>query len=444
MRKRIHKLLPICLIIALLFTACGDNSEKNEYSSQQQSVYETDKESTSNTNISESSSENKTIEPESSAENKPTMPESTQGNKPTAPESTQGNKPTIPESGSANRPTEPDITKKSIDEIMAGMSLEEKVGQMFMINCLPSERAATVKAYHPGGYVLFASDFENETPGSIKGKINNWQQDSNIKLLIAVDEEGGKVNRISLFKQFRAEPFKSSQVLYREGGWSLIESDAQEKARLLKSLGVNLNLAPVCDVAESGNYIFERTFGSDAALTSSFVSKVTTVMKRENVGVTLKHFPGYGNSKDTHKGMATDTREYKEFKEKDFLPFEAGIKAGAGSVMVSHNIVTCMDADYPASLSPKVHQELRNTLGFKGVIITDDLSMGAIAEFLGGNHEKVAIQAIKAGNDFLCTAQYRVQIPAVINAVKNGEISEARINESVRRILEWKRKLGLI
>ncbi len=333
---------------------------------------------------------------------------------------------------------------KSIDEIIAGMSLEEKVGQMFIIRCPATGVVADVKEYHPGGFVLFARDFEKQTKDGIKKTIGAYQQSAGIKMLIAVDEEGGKVNRISKFSQFRDEPFLSPQALYRKGGWALIESDTKEKAALLKSLGVNLNLAPVCDVANEGSYIYERTFGPDAVLTSSYVEKVVKIMNDSRVGVTLKHFPGYGNNENTHTGIAYDKRPYSQFEKADFLPFIAGIKAGAGSVMVSHNIVTCMDPAYPASLSPEVHQILRNTLGFDGVIMTDDLSMDAIKEYTGGDSSRAAIQAIHAGNDLLCCTDYEVQIPAVINAVKSGEISMERIEESVRRILLWKRAMGLI
>lgn len=121
------------------------------------------------------------------------------------------------------------------------------------------------------------------------------------------------------------------------------------------------------------------------------------------------------------------------FLNSDFLPFQEGIASGAGMVLVSHNVVACMDESFPASLSPQVHKILREKLGFKGVVITDDLAMSGVRDFAGDT--EIAVQAVKAGNDMLCCTDFELQIPAVIEAVKSGEITEQRINESVMRIL---------
>jgi len=126
----------------------------------------------------------------------------------------------------------------------------------------------------------------------------------------------------------------------------------------------------------------------------------------------------------------------------DFLPFEAGIDAGADVVMVAHNIVYCMDDIYPASLSLKVHKILREELGFEGVIITDELSMDGVKDF--AEDERIAVFAVQAGNDLLCCTEFETQIQAVIKAVENGEITEERINESVFRIILLKLKRGII
>jgi beta-N-acetylhexosaminidase len=231
--------------------------------------------------------------------------------------------------------------------------------------------------------------------------------------------------------------------LYAESGLDLVASDTKEKATLLKSLGFNVNLAPVCDVSTNpADYIYARTFGKNAVETAKYVKTVVDTMNANGIGCTLKHFPGYGSNVDTHKGIAMDNRSYDSFLDSDFLPFRAGIKAGAGSVLVSHNIVKCMDPELPASLSPKVHQILRDELGFGGVIMTDDLKMDAIKEYIGD--EVSAVLAIKAGNDLVVASDFDVQIPSVLVAVKNGSISEARLNESVLRILVWKLRLGVI
>lgn len=336
---------------------------------------------------------------------------------------------------------EPEKTDK-ITEMLDNMSVEEKVGQMFMVR-VPKENAdKRVSEYHLGGYIMFGRDFDNKTKEEVMGNIASWQSAADIPMLIGVDEEGGTVNRISTNTEFRSEPFKSSQELYKEGGFDLIYEDTINKANFLKDLGINVNFAPVVDVSTNpDDYIYKRSFGKNANLTSEYASTVVTAMKESNIASVLKHFPGYGNNTDTHTGISIDNRTLESFKENDFLPFEAGIKAGANIILVSHNIITNIDSNNPASLSSKVHEILRNDLGFAGVIITDDLYMDAISK----NYDSsVAVLAILAGNDLICTTDFESQIPEVIAAVEDGTISIDRINESVRRILELKLELNLI
>ena len=336
---------------------------------------------------------------------------------------------------------EPEKTDK-ITKMLDNMSVEEKVGQMFMVR-VPKENAdKRVSEYHLGGYIMFGRDFDNKTKEEVINNIASWQSAADIPMLIGVDEEGGTVNRISTNTEFRSEPFKSSQELYAEGGFDLIYEDTITKANFLKELGINVNFAPVVDVSTNpDDYIYKRSFGKNANLTSEYAEVVVRAMKESNIASVLKHFPGYGNNTDTHTGIAIDNRTLETFKENDFLPFEAGIKAGANMVLVSHNIVTNMDSNNPASLSTRVHEILRNDLGFAGVIITDDLYMDAISK----NYDSsVAVLAILAGNDLICTTDFESQIPEVIAAVEDGTISIDRINESVRRILELKLELNLI
>lgn len=336
------------------------------------------------------------------------------------------------------------VTKEEkAQEILSDMTLEEKVGQMFFVRCIKEQALEDIETYHLGGYILFGDDFKEKTKNDIKTTLSGYQKKTKIPLLIGVDEEGGTVNRISRYPAFRKFPFKSPQDLYKEGGFDLITSDTKEKATLLKSLGINVNLAPVCDVSTaSKDFINGRSFGKDAEKTSDYVKTVVTQMKKSGIGSTLKHFPGYGNNVDTHTGIAIDERSYDSFLNSDFLPFQTGIDAGADSILVSHNVVKSMDKDYPASLSKKVHEILRDELGFLGVIMTDDLSMDAIKDYT--NDEEAAVLAISAGNDLVVATDYSVQIPAVITAIENGDLSEDRIDESVIRILLWKLDLGLI
>ena len=330
-----------------------------------------------------------------------------------------------------------------INDIISNMTLEEKVGQMFMVR-IPLENASSLAStYHLGGYILFSRDFEGKTKDEVINNIASYQDASSIPMLIGVDEEGGSVVRISKYKEFRDTPFASSQEIYATSGFDGIRSDTLDKAEFLKDLGINVNFAPVADVSTNpSDYIYARSFGQNATLTSEYVSTVVSAMNEAGIGSVLKHFPGYGSNLDTHTGISIDNRSLDSFKESDFLPFEAGIAAGADIVLVSHNIITSVDADNPASLSKDVHEILRNDLDFDGVIITDDLYMDAISSYLGT--EDAAVKAVLAGNDLICTTDFETQISAVIEAVKDGTISEEQINESVYRILKLKVKLDII
>lgn len=333
--------------------------------------------------------------------------------------------------------------EEQVRKLLMVMSLEEKVGQMFIARCPENDAAEKAAQYHLGGYILFSNDFRNKTKSQVISDIESYQKYSSIGMFIGVDEEGGTVNRISIYPQFRSQPFSSPQELYNDGGFNRIISDTKEKCELLKSLGINMNFAPVCDVSTDENdFIYKRAFGKDASSTSQYIKTVVSTMSECGTGSVLKHFPGYGNNVDTHTGIAYDKRPYSTFKNSDFLPFQEGISAGAGTVLVCHNIVECMDKDLPASLSPEVHRILRDDLGFEGVIITDDLYMDAIKEYFPV--DEAAIMAVEAGNDLLCSSDFEEQISAVCNAIKDGTISEDRINQSVSRILKLKIHLGII
>ena len=332
-----------------------------------------------------------------------------------------------------------DVIEKTINH----MTLEEKVGQMFIVRLPEKDALTAIEQYHLGGYILYARDFRNHTKESATSMIKSYQDNSKIPMLIGVDEEGGTVNRVSLYPAFRNSPFRSPQEVYKSGGWEMITSDAIEKSKLLRSLGINVNFAPVVDVSENPNdYIYNRSFGSDADMTAQYAKKVVKAMHKEHIEPVLKHFPGYGNNVNTHTGIAHDTRSYEQFETSDFIPFQEGVKAGANIILVSHNIVHSMDDKYPASLSPKVHKILRETLSFDGVVVTDDLYMEGITQYV--KKEEAAILAVQAGNDLICCTDFQTQISAVVSAVKDGRISEEIINSSVRRILKLKKEMGIL
>ncbi len=335
--------------------------------------------------------------------------------------------------------------QQRIWDLISSMTLEEKVGQLFFVRCPADSAAEDVSTYHLGGYILFGRDTKDRTANELIQTIQHYQDAAAIPLLMGVDEEGGTVVRVSSNPHLRSEKFASPQRLYALGGMDRILADTREKNVLLRALGFNVNLAPVADVStDPGDFIYDRAFGQDAAATSDYVSAVTGQMRADGMGSVLKHFPGYGDNADTHTGIAVDDRPYEDFVNSDFLPFLAGMAAGGdtAAVLVSHNIVECMDPDLPASLSPQVHRILRQDLGFDGVVMTDDLAMDAVGAYAGDG--AVAVMALQAGNDMVVTTDYRSQIPKVLEAVENGSLEEAAIDAACRRVLRWKQALGLL
>lgn len=331
----------------------------------------------------------------------------------------------------------------SIVSMLNEMTLEEKAAQMMMVGCNNEIVGKAAASQGAGGLCMFSQPFEGKNTEQVQEMTADFQSVALVPMLLAVDEEGGTVNRISLNPELRPQIFFSPSYLFEQGGMDLIREDTAEKADFLMNLGINVNLAPVCDVPQTENdFIYPRAFSTDAEKTSKYISTVVSIMTEKGIGCTLKHFPGYGGSADTHLNMAYDEREFSAFEQNDFLPFAAGIACGADSVMVSHNIVQCMDDQLPASLSPEVHRILRETLGFRGVIISDDLSMNAITQFTGGQNPAVA--AVKAGNDMLCYADMGPSVTAIVDAVESGEIDIEQINASVLRILAWKQRLNLL
>ena len=329
-------------------------------------------------------------------------------------------------------------------EVMEKMSLEEKVGQLFLVRYDAWSCKDQIKNYYPGGYVLFAKDFEDHTKATIKNELDSNQKLSKIPMIFSVDEEGGYVTRVSRFSQFRSEKFLSSQHYYSVGGYEKLKEIEEEKAKLLLSLGLNMNLAPVADVSTNVNdFIHIRTFGKDANETSTFISNMVTYAKDSGISSCLKHFPGYGNNIDTHTGSAYDKRSYETFTSSDYLPFISGIKAGVPSIMVSHNVMESVDSTYPASLSKKVITgELRDKLEFSGIVITDDLAMDAVKSYV--TEGSAAVLAINAGNDMIITSDFETMFKEVLKAVNSGIIEQETINNAVRRIIAWKHAYGLM
>lgn len=360
-----------------------------------------------------------------------------------------------PEPEDPPEPTEEEPDEEALEAFLNGMSLEEKVGQLFFVRVPTENPVEDIMTYHLGGYILFGRDTQDKTANEIIQAIASYQSAADIPLLIGVDEEGGSVVRVSSNPKIRSQKFSSPRKLWQKGGGdvddalSAVAKETTEKSILLKALGFNVNLNPVADVSENpSDFIYDRTTGGNAAEAEAYVRMVVWWQSRYGLGSVLKHFPGYGNNKDTHTGIAVDERPWETFLEHDFLPFRAAIMATGGgglptpAVLVSHNIVNCMDAALPASLSPEVHRILREDLDFDGVVMTDDLAMSAVTEY--AKDGAVAVMALQAGNDLVVASDYRAQIPRVIQAVKSGELEEEIIDAACLRVLHWKMELGLL
>ena len=329
------------------------------------------------------------------------------------------------------------------EALMNNMTLEEKVGQMFLARYPSRNVLSEIKNENPGGYILFGRDFDNKTKQEIIEELQENQNASKIGLILGVDEEGGTVVRVSSHKEFRNSKFLSPQELYKQGGLQKVLEDSKEKSSLLKSIGINMNLAPVVDVpTKSSSFIYDRSYGRGAQETAEFTSELIKTMNEDNMISVMKHFPGYGDNEDTHTGIAIDERSYQNFINSDFIPFESGIEARGPCILVSHNVVKCMDEEKPASLSENVHDILRNDLNFTGLIITDDLAMDAVKTYV--ENGEAAVQAIKAGNDMIISSDFKTQKNEVLDAVNNGEINIDTINTAVRRILALKYAFGII
>lgn len=340
---------------------------------------------------------------------------------------------------------------QELEDRLASMTLAEKVGQLFFLRCPSSGAEAAVAQYHLGGILLFTQDYKDAsgnwlTQDAFAEKLAALQaaaeNDTGIPLLIGSDEEGGTVTRASRNPNLFPSKFPSPQSLFETVGLEGLLADTQQYNSRLHSLGITVNFAPVCDVSTNPkDFIYERSFGQNAQTTADYIAQVVAAMSDAGIASVLKHFPGYGSNADTHTGIAVDERPYEQFLAEDYLPFAAGIGAGAPFVLVSHNIVTCLDSSYPASLSAAWHEQLRSHLGFEGVILTDDLDMGAVKAYADGGN--IAVLALQAGNDMIVCSDL-TQIGAVIAAVQDGTLSEETIDSACRRVLAAKQSLLLI
>ncbi len=343
------------------------------------------------------------------------------------------------------------------------MSLREKVGQMFFVRPealdttihwteyqdLPDYKLQQVnktmrdvsKDYPVGGMILYAHNIVDEAQlGEFIAEIRTL----NGSPLLAIDEEGGRIARIANNENFDVPKYESMAAIAESGDPSEAYKAAFTIGSYVKEYGFDIDYAPVADVNTNPENIVigARAFSDDPETAAEFVVSYLNGLDSAGVIGTLKHFPGHGDVKtDTHSGYAETNKTWEEMLECEMIPFKAGIEAGAQMIMTAHIAAPKVTGDdLPATLSSVILQDkLRGELGFKGIIVTDAMDMGAITTQFG--NAEAAIKSIQAGVDVvLCSKDFTQVFDAVVNAVEKGDIKETRIDESVKRILELKAK----
>ncbi len=339
-----------------------------------------------------------------------------------------------------------------VDETLAGMTLHEKVCQMMFVTPeeLTGEDGVTVAGdatrqalenYPVGGIVYFAKNLESQD--QVKEMIDNSQKYSSIGLFVATDEEGGVVNRLM---DTVGTTYIGSMYYYKDDGDETAYENAYTIANDMSALGFNLDFAPVADVWSNpdNTVIGERAYSDDYAQAAELVGNAVKGFNDGGVMCTLKHFPGHGDTaEDSHYSSAYVRRTKEEIMADEMQPFRSGIEAGAELVMVGHLIVPDID-EVPATLSYKIATGiLRDELKFEGVAITDSFEMESIAD--NYSVDDAVVMSVKAGMDMILQPKDMVSaVNSIEQAVADGELSEDRIDESVRRILTLKESRGLL
>ena len=330
---------------------------------------------------------------------------------------------------------------EKVDKIVESMSQTEKLGQMVMIGIqgtkVDDDSLYMLNQYHMGGVILF--DRNMESPEQVKQLTSDLQAQSNEKvpLFIGIDEEGGDVVRMAE----KLTPPPSQKEIGATGDIEQAKTWAIKTAKSLKDMGINVNFAPVADVGSND----KRSYSTDANTVIDFVRAATKGYQQENIIYSLKHFPGIGKGKvDSHVDSSSIDVAKEVLMAEDILPFKTIIDENDPNdyfILVSHLKYPALDEEYPASLSSKIMTDLlRNELGYKGIIITDDMEMGAVANH--NDFRSIGVKAVKAGADIVLVChEYEHQQEVylgLLDAVNSGEISQERIDESVKRIIKVK------
>lgn len=346
-------------------------------------------------------------------------------------------------------PSSPIVEKDAIRERIDKMTLEEKIGQMIIAGVqgtsASSEDERMIKEQHVGGIIFYKNNLaDSASVVRFGNQLKQWNESNSVPLLLSVDQEGGRVSRLPGLNLL-----PTAQEI---GQWNNREAAGEIGTILgeeVKGMGLNMNFAPVLDINNNPKnpVIGDRSFGSTAEIVSSMGIEVMKQMKQTGVIPVVKHFPGHGDTEtDSHLDLPVIHKSEKDLTQLEWKPFVSAIEEGADAVMVAHILFPQIDEQYPSSLSPAVVTgQLRDKLGFEGVILTDDLTMGAIANRYGIG--EASVLSVQAGTDIVLIAHEYSNVDEVIVALKqsvaDGTLSEERIDESVRRILQLKNKFNL-
>jgi beta-N-acetylhexosaminidase len=337
-----------------------------------------------------------------------------------------------------------------IEKQVKSMTLEEKIGQMIIAGVqgteLTEETKSFLSKYKVGGLILYKNNIVSQAQAvQFLNQLKEANREGKVPLFLSVDQEGGKVTR------FPAEviPTPSARDTAKSGSSDRAQQIAAATGKALRAFGFNLNYAPVLDIDSNPKnpVIADRSFGSTASVASEYGIKVMKGLQSAQAIPVIKHFPGHGDtSTDSHLELPVVDKTLEQLRSLELKPFAEAIRSGADAVMTAHILLPKLDPDHPATMSPVIINELlRKELGFNGVVITDDMTMGAIVKHF--DIKKAAVQSVLAGADIVLVAHGYDQAGQVfdelVRAAKSGELSMERIDQSVARILRLKEKYKL-
>ena len=324
--------------------------------------------------------------------------------------------------------------------------LRNNISQVVMMNVdgvTPSKSATRLIEKGVGGVIFFAHNCRQ--PSQVAELIQRLQEvarngELRIPLMIAIDQEHGPVVRI----REGVTPFPSPWDLGRSTNVAVLRRVAQITGKELLLMGINMNLAPVADlhIHPDNQVIGKRSFGSDPHMVGTMVAAYIDGLQGEGVAACAKHFPGHGaTAKDSHQELPVIKKSKEQLDEAELIPFQMAVHAGVASVMTGHLLYPALDPTRPATLSPVIIQGLlRQNLGFSGVVISDDLIMGALSQW--GTIEEIGVEALNSGVDFLLVGQENVDglLEGLQRGITKGEISPTRAADAIQRILMLKKR----